>query len=223
MGNTFAQDTIFKRSSAIIVAKIIEISPTEIKYKKFDFLDGPTYIEMKSRVQMIHYANGMKETFEEVKAEKEEVKTEKTVVQVSDDVDYYSKTSSNGNSAKIETFGLKYRASGKIIKEKEMRMLLLSTKDPKITALVDQSKRAQRRQFLWIAAIPLAQIGAIAALSSRPYNPATQTYGARNNGVVAFSVICFAGSIACPIIAVNQKHKKKSTTAAAIKLYNQKF
>ncbi len=213
----FAQDTIIKKNSEIIVAKILEISPTEIKYKKFDFQEGPIYIETKSTVQMIHYANGMKETFGEVQ-------TEKVVLKVQDDVDYYSKTNSaTGASGKIETFGSKYRVNGKKIGEKNMRILLIETKDPKIISLVDQSKRAQRRQFIWIAAIPLAQIAAVAAISSRPYDPLTQTYGPRNTGAVVLSAVCFAGAVACPIIAINQKHKKRSTTSAAIKLYNQKF
>lgn len=213
----FAQDTIIKRNSELIIGKILEISDSEIKYKKFGFLDGPTYIELKTKVQMIRYANGMKETFEELK-------TEKPVVQASEDTDYYSKPSStNGSTGKIEPFRSKYKTQGKIINEKGMRQLLIETKDPKIISLVDQSKRAQRRQFIWIAAIPLAQISLIAAASARPYDPITQTYGPRNNGVVALSAICFAGSVACPIIAINQKRKKKSTTAAAIKLYNQKF
>lgn len=223
LGKLIAQDTIVKRNSDLIIAKILEISPTEIRYKKFEFQDGPTYIEIKSTVQMIRYSNGMKETFGEVKKEKEEVQAEKTTVKVVDDVDYYSKPNSVTGTSKIEVFGSKYRTNGKRINEKAMRTMLLETKDPKIATLVDQSKRAQRRQFIWIAAIPLGQIAAVAALSARPYDPITQTYGARNNGMVALSTVCVVGAIACPIVAINQKHKKKSTTAAAIKLYNQKF
>ena len=66
-GNLFSQDTIIRRSSEVIIAKILEISPTEIRYKKFEFQDGPTYIEIKARVKKIHYANGVKEEFEEQK------------------------------------------------------------------------------------------------------------------------------------------------------------
>src|SRR3989344_6277489 len=66
-GKSFSQDTITKRNSEKVIAKILEISPTEIKYKKFAFQDGPTYIEKKSDIKMINFANGMKEEFEEQK------------------------------------------------------------------------------------------------------------------------------------------------------------
>ena len=46
--NANAQDTIVKLSGDIILAKVSEITPTEIKYKRFDFQDGPTYVELKS-------------------------------------------------------------------------------------------------------------------------------------------------------------------------------
>jgi len=39
----------------------IEITPTEIKYKKCNQLDGPTLIKSKSEVFMLKYANGEKE------------------------------------------------------------------------------------------------------------------------------------------------------------------
>ncbi len=231
-----AQDTIIKNNSEKILVKILEIYPNEVRYKKFTFLDGPTYIEMKSDINMIVYSNGIKEIFEQKQPEKkvlkitedvdyfEQKKPEKEAVKVSEDTDYYSKTyATNGSSSKIETFGKKYKTQGKIINEKSMRIILLDTKDPKIIGLVNQAKRAQRRQFIWIAAIPLVQLALVAAANARPYDPITQTYGPRKNGVVAFSAICFAGSIACPIFSISQKKKKKSTTAAAIKLYNQKY
>ncbi|MBL0329635.1 MAG: hypothetical protein IPP64_09515 [Bacteroidetes bacterium] len=45
----YSQDTILKRNSEKILAKVIEITPTEIKYKKTAFLDGPTYIDKNQR------------------------------------------------------------------------------------------------------------------------------------------------------------------------------
>lgn len=57
----FAQDTIVKKDGKIIVSKVIEISPTEIKYKKWDNLDGPTYVIYREDVRKIKYANGTEE------------------------------------------------------------------------------------------------------------------------------------------------------------------
>lgn len=60
---TNAQDTIVLRNNTIIKAKVIEIGTTEIKYKKIDNPDGPTYNIKKSEVQAIKYANGTSDAF----------------------------------------------------------------------------------------------------------------------------------------------------------------
>lgn len=59
-----AQDVIIKNDKKEIESKIIEITETVIKYKKWDFKDGPTYNINKSEVFMIIYSNGKKEYFE---------------------------------------------------------------------------------------------------------------------------------------------------------------
>jgi hypothetical protein len=61
---TNAQDVIYKNDKKEIKSKIIEVLDSEIKYKKFEFLDGPTYSMPKAEIYMIIYKNGLKETFE---------------------------------------------------------------------------------------------------------------------------------------------------------------
>jgi hypothetical protein len=43
--------------------KVLEITSSDIKYKKCDFQDGPTYIVPRADVFMVKYANGAKELF----------------------------------------------------------------------------------------------------------------------------------------------------------------
>jgi hypothetical protein len=59
----FAQDVIIKRNSDEIKSKILEITNETIKYKDFEFLDGPIRNIKISEVIMIIYENGKKETF----------------------------------------------------------------------------------------------------------------------------------------------------------------
>ena len=59
--NFFSQDIIFTKSQTEIKAKVLEITPDAIKYKEYDFLDGPTRNIVKSDVFMIQFANGKKE------------------------------------------------------------------------------------------------------------------------------------------------------------------
>ncbi len=58
-----AQDVIVKKDGSTILSKVIEIGQEEIKYKKFDNLDGPIYTVQKSEIQSINYQNGAKDTF----------------------------------------------------------------------------------------------------------------------------------------------------------------
>jgi hypothetical protein len=51
-------DELIKKDGTIIQAKISEIGITEIKYKKCDNAEGPTYVVSKSDIFMVKYANG---------------------------------------------------------------------------------------------------------------------------------------------------------------------
>lgn len=60
---SFAQDVITKSNGDEIKAKVLEVSQTEIKYKKFDNLNGPTFAISKNDVFMVKYENGSKDIF----------------------------------------------------------------------------------------------------------------------------------------------------------------
>lgn len=57
----YAQDIIYKQDGTSIKAKVIEIGSGEIKYKKFDNLEGPNYTLEKKEIILIVYANGTHE------------------------------------------------------------------------------------------------------------------------------------------------------------------
>lgn len=59
-----AQDTLYLRNSSKVVVKLSEITPTQLKYKRFDNLEGPNYSINKSEVDYVVFANGLKEQFE---------------------------------------------------------------------------------------------------------------------------------------------------------------
>jgi hypothetical protein len=71
----FSQDKIYKRDGEHIDAKVTEVTNDEIKYKKFTYLDGPTFTISKSEVVMIIYENGEKDIFKEKEREVAETKT----------------------------------------------------------------------------------------------------------------------------------------------------
>ena len=63
-----AQDLITTRDGTDIKAKILEVTPTEVKYKKFSNLDGPVFTISKSDILIVRYENGENEVFADSKA-----------------------------------------------------------------------------------------------------------------------------------------------------------
>lgn len=60
-----AQDVLLKRNGEELQVKVQEITLNEVKYKRFDNLEGPMISIAKSDVFMIKYENGTKEVFNE--------------------------------------------------------------------------------------------------------------------------------------------------------------
>ncbi|MDR2627895.1 MAG: porin family protein [Dysgonamonadaceae bacterium] len=58
-----AQDVITKKDGSEILAKVLEIGITEIRYKMYDNESGPTYVVLKSEVFMIVFQDGTKKVF----------------------------------------------------------------------------------------------------------------------------------------------------------------
>ncbi len=58
-----AQDIIYKKTGDEIKAKIEDINSEEVKYKKFENQQGPSYFIPKSEVFMVVYENGTKKVF----------------------------------------------------------------------------------------------------------------------------------------------------------------
>ena len=56
-------DVITFKNGDEIKAKVIEITQSEIKYKRFDYLDGPGRVALKTDVFAINYSNGTRELF----------------------------------------------------------------------------------------------------------------------------------------------------------------
>jgi hypothetical protein len=59
----FSQDIVATKSKGEIKVKVIEVSPTEVKYKKIDTLVSQTFIISTSDVISIQYENGVKDIF----------------------------------------------------------------------------------------------------------------------------------------------------------------
>jgi hypothetical protein len=95
-----AQDIILKKDASEIKAKVIEITDQQVKYKDFDYQNGPVRNVNISEVFMITYENGQKEVFNKP--------TEATPVP--------SKQRNLTNCAKKTAFGLDMGLGGSFLK-----------------------------------------------------------------------------------------------------------
>jgi len=68
---SYAQDVIVLKDGTTILSKVTEVSSSEIKYKKISNIDGPIFTIKSSDVLSINYNNGEKDSFNEVKPQKE--------------------------------------------------------------------------------------------------------------------------------------------------------
>lgn len=59
-----AQDYIVTKKAEIIEAKVIEVGTIDVKYKKWNYLDGPNYSISKDAISKIKYQNGDEDVFE---------------------------------------------------------------------------------------------------------------------------------------------------------------
>ena len=55
-----AQDVIVKKDGSTVVCRVVEVTATEITYKKWSDLNGSNYVMDKSLASAINYENGKK-------------------------------------------------------------------------------------------------------------------------------------------------------------------
>ena len=63
-----AQDVIVKKDGSTVVCRVVEVTATEITYKKWSDLNGSNFVMDKTLASGINYENGKKETFGETES-----------------------------------------------------------------------------------------------------------------------------------------------------------
>jgi hypothetical protein len=206
--SSFAQDTIWMKNGSIVPAVVQEISPEEVRYKRFGLEDGPLYIERKSAIVAIRYRNGLKEIFG------------KPVVPQQDDYVAVPAKPVKPVSTDIIMVGPNMVYKEKRISESDMHTMMLVTGDQKLRTMVYRAQESKGLQVVGFTAIPLgvasmllfAQTQAVYRMSSDEETRTTVLAG-----------VCLAGAIACPIFSGIQKRRRTLANQAAIRLYNEKY
>ena len=214
----FAQDTIIKLSNERVIAKVMEITSTEVKYKRFDMPDGPSYVENKSNLKAIKYANGMVENFETPNVQPtpiEPIPSDEPIAKVE-------------LSSKISYSGGRYIYQNHLLDDEELNSMLMQTKDKRIMGLSSEALSAKSASNIWIGVFPFA-IGATVAI---PYwavyainynNNWGDTNRSERDMRAALALLGIAGTIACPVAGGAFKSKRNRCNRRAVELYNEKY
>lgn len=72
-GTAVAQDVVLKKDNTTVLSKVLEVTGTEIKYKKWSNQEGPTYSISRSEVISITYQNGDVDRFTESSSQQDNI------------------------------------------------------------------------------------------------------------------------------------------------------
>ncbi|MCC6181761.1 MAG: hypothetical protein IT237_08005 [Bacteroidia bacterium] len=138
--SALAQDTIHFINKNSLATKISEIGINEVKYHRFDNIEGPLYISNKSEIRYIKFANGAIDT----------ITSSITVAASSPTITYHSSYPANIKPnplyhEKIDIRGARLYYSGKQIGEMKLKKLVLEEPDvAKRTTMLNQFKDMNR-------------------------------------------------------------------------------
>jgi hypothetical protein len=208
-GIAFSQDTILLTDNKSIIANVSEVSPSEIKYKRFDMPDGPVFTVYLFNVHSIHYKNGVVDHFNKMASDP--VITPLPAPVQEKDYDF------------VQVDKKTYTYNGRPAGVNKMNKIMSSKNDKELNAMLVKMNASKRRQYLGFGAIPAAGLAFYGLL----YGSITEDSGFGNDGIsnffygaAAVGAVAIVGFTATGIIFSGkyQKHKK-----AAVKLYNEKF
>jgi hypothetical protein len=205
----FAQDTIMMRNGQSIIGQVMEISITEVKYKKAGIADGPVYVEDRAGVERIKYKNGFSDVFPEIKPWQLPVaKIEKQEPSMNPKL-----------KPMLEKRGGKYLYDHERLSENQLYRLLLTVNDPEISYQVKMAKRDKGFQYIGFAAAPLGMLSIFSMMAAADVHPLGNSNTPEKNASKLF-IGCAA---ACVVSSIYFKINRKHRSAEAVRLYKQKF
>jgi len=210
-----AQDTIVKRNNEKVIGKILEVNPTDIKYKRFDYPDGPTFTIVKWELKYIIYGNGVNESFES-----------------------YTAPSNEGSSKKdlsIQPTGKYYYFKNQKISEVNMLDIVWKLQNKKINSVITKTEETRfTKNCFFVGGITLATAGLLT--SAGAFSPSTSRI---NNSTVGgggsprraqraqrmqrqkVGGYMMLGGVGCELVSVVFNIKEKKYAHIVVDLYNK--
>lgn len=207
----FAQDTLVKRDGRQILGKVLEVSQTEVKYKKAELADGPVYIEDKATIVKIKYKGGYVDLFPEI------------IPSVNYSHEEYKRNNSNDYRESTEKYpsltklGKSYFYGKRMVNERQMQDILLQLKDPEINRQVKNARISRGLQYIGFLAIPFG-IAAVAYGVESWDNPAF--YSGKSDKVMTGLIVTSGVMLGASVyFNINRNYRN----GKAVSLYQQHY
>ena len=151
-------DSIVERNGTVIIAKVVEVNPDNIRFRRVDNLDGPLYTLPKEQIKYVVYANGYKESFEDYVAPKINILSP--------------------SDLSITASGWGYFYKDKKLSEQEMIAVAGKAGDQKTNLAIRKTNNLRIWQNVTqISAIPLLVVGLYDVATSARYRMHHSKYG----------------------------------------------
>jgi len=228
-GSVQAQDTIFKKSKARVLAKVIAVGPDTVTYHKASMPDGPVYSLAKSEIIWIRYEGGGSDSF--VVAPKVTSipsgpsSAPGTFAPGAPPLE--QKSAPKESSLRIDQSrgGRYFYVDNRRWNQKRVSKLLETSRDPQVYEFLHKSwSQKALGTVCSIGSIPLTVVGGFAMLgglivqSSAGQPP---NYSPDNSGsFYTTGLVCIATGAAANVIGTIYKKKARASYLRAIELYN---
>jgi hypothetical protein len=204
----FAQDTLVKRDGARIAAKVLEVNPSEIRYKRSDSPDGPLYTINPWELRSIIYAGGRVESYETVQSPPPPPPSPVFKEDLS-----------------IQPIGKHYYYKEHKIAENDMLAIATKRNDPKTNLMI---KKVQEKKLIQncalIAGAGLFTAGLYVYATNGPSrggrrgSPVSNTAKANSRQNGEFMML---GALGCAAVSITFKFDRTRHPHMVVELYNQ--
>jgi hypothetical protein len=206
-----AQDTLVKMTGERLLVKVLEVNTTDIRYKRFNLLDGPLYSTYKSDVRYIVYSDGVKEIYG--------VPTPPPPTQVITMVAPPPPPVKPDLSLTKDRNGYYYM--GRHIRETEMFNQMGRQKNPEIKLIVQETQKRKNTQYaLGAGGLVLGLAGIFVATGMQPFYTVNQNSQATQKSYQTSGLILAQLGLISEVASLVFKIERKDHTTLLVNTYN---
>jgi len=206
---SMAQDTLIMTNGNIIPAKILEVSTEEVRYKRFDNLEGPVFITKTGEINKIKYQGG-----------NTDILNKPAAPVVTAPVDPYPPIERRGAFYRQQVSGYQPR-----MKEREMQNTIKKVNDTQIDFHIKKARMSKGLQNIGFVAIPalIFTVGYSVYAIINNNNNNNNVSGVRTSADFTPAIATGVVAVAALATSITFGALRKKHNNAALKIYNEKY